>query len=125
MVHVPGLGNGRPGGSLRPSGSNREILARPNPCAKECSSCDWTSVQATACITGARERPSSFFWVAAASGGKTQILPPRWMAGNDTNKARYKMALTRNYRETVVARNQLDPKFARALYAEAVSSLLE
>ena len=35
------------------------------------------------------------------------------------------MALTRNYRETVVARIQSDPKFARALYAEAMSALLE
>ena len=35
------------------------------------------------------------------------------------------MALTRDYRETVVARIQRDPKFARALYAEAVSALLD
>ena len=34
------------------------------------------------------------------------------------------MALTRNYRETVVARIQREPKFARALYAEAMSALL-
>ena len=35
------------------------------------------------------------------------------------------MALTREYRETVLARIQRDPKFARALYAEAVNALLE
>jgi DNA-binding phage protein len=35
------------------------------------------------------------------------------------------MALTRDYKETVVARIQRDPKFARALYAEAVGALLE
>ena len=35
------------------------------------------------------------------------------------------MALTREYRETVLARIKRDPKFARALYAEAISSLLE
>jgi DNA-binding phage protein len=35
------------------------------------------------------------------------------------------MALTRDYRETVVARIQRDRKFARALYAEALSALLD
>jgi DNA-binding phage protein len=35
------------------------------------------------------------------------------------------MALTRDYKETVVARIQRDRKFARALYAEAVNALLE
>src|SRR5712691_4037093 len=35
------------------------------------------------------------------------------------------MALTREYRETVVMRIKRDPKFARALYAEAMSALLE
>ena len=35
------------------------------------------------------------------------------------------MALTREYRETVLARIRRDPKFARALYAEAVNALLE
>src|SRR6516165_1968531 len=35
------------------------------------------------------------------------------------------MALTREYKETVLARIERDPKFARALYAEAVNSLLE
>jgi predicted Zn-dependent protease len=34
------------------------------------------------------------------------------------------MALTRKYRQTVLARIKRDPKFARALYAEAVSALL-
>ena len=35
------------------------------------------------------------------------------------------MALTRDYRETVVARIKRDRKFARALYAEAISAILE
>jgi len=35
------------------------------------------------------------------------------------------MALTRLYTETVVARIKSDPKFARALYAEAVNAILE
>jgi DNA-binding phage protein len=35
------------------------------------------------------------------------------------------MALTREYKETVLARIKRDPNFARALYAEAVNSLLE
>jgi DNA-binding phage protein len=34
------------------------------------------------------------------------------------------MALTRDYKETVVARIKRDRKFARALYAEALSALL-
>jgi DNA-binding phage protein len=33
--------------------------------------------------------------------------------------------LTREYRQTVLARIKRDPKFARALYAEAVNALLE
>lgn len=35
------------------------------------------------------------------------------------------MALTREYKATVLARIQKDPKFARALYAEAINALLE
>jgi len=35
------------------------------------------------------------------------------------------MALTRAYRETVLARIKRDPRFARALYAEAMNALLE
>ncbi len=35
------------------------------------------------------------------------------------------MALTREYKETVLARIKRDPKFARALYAEAISAILE
>jgi DNA-binding phage protein len=35
------------------------------------------------------------------------------------------MVLTRDYKETVLADIKRDPKFARALYAEAVNSLLE
>ncbi len=35
------------------------------------------------------------------------------------------MALTRDYKETVVARIKRDRKFARALYAEAISAILD
>ena len=35
------------------------------------------------------------------------------------------MALTREYKHTVLARIKRDPKFARALYTEAVNALLE
>ncbi len=35
------------------------------------------------------------------------------------------MALTREYKRTVLARINRDPKFARALYAEALNALLE
>ena len=35
------------------------------------------------------------------------------------------MALIQDYKKTVVARIQRDPKFARALYAEALSALIE
>lgn len=35
------------------------------------------------------------------------------------------MVLTRSYRETVIERIQEDPKFAAALYAEAITALLD
>ena len=35
------------------------------------------------------------------------------------------MALTKAYRDTVLARIKREPKFARALYAEAITALLE
>lgn len=35
------------------------------------------------------------------------------------------MALTREYKDTVLARIKRDPQFARALYAEAVNALFE
>jgi DNA-binding phage protein len=35
------------------------------------------------------------------------------------------MALTRDYKQTVLARIKRDPKFARALYAEAINAILE
>ena len=35
------------------------------------------------------------------------------------------MALTREYKQTVLARIKRDPKFARAMYTEAVNALLE
>jgi hypothetical protein len=35
------------------------------------------------------------------------------------------MTLTRDHKETVLARIKRDPKFARALYAEAVGALFE
>ena len=35
------------------------------------------------------------------------------------------MALTRNYRETILERLQADDEFRKALYAEAITALLE
>jgi DNA-binding phage protein len=35
------------------------------------------------------------------------------------------MALTRDYRETVLARIKRDPEFARSLFAEAISAILD
>lgn len=35
------------------------------------------------------------------------------------------MALTRAYKETVLARIKHDPKFAQALYAEAINAILD
>ena len=35
------------------------------------------------------------------------------------------MALTRDYKQTVLADIKRDPKFARALYAEAINALIE
>jgi len=35
------------------------------------------------------------------------------------------MALTREYKQTVLARIKREPKFAQALYAEAVTALIE
>jgi DNA-binding phage protein len=81
--------------------------------------------RATACITDAKAEPISFCWEAAPSGGRTPTSPRRWNAGNDTVKPRHNMALTRDYKETVVARIKRDRKFARSLYAQALSALLE
>lgn len=52
---------------------------------------------------------------------------PRRRGGNSINNQKKKsdMALTREYKQTVVARIQRDRKFARALYAEALNALLE
>src|ERR1019366_4584712 len=64
---------------------------------------------------------------AEANGGRKRTSPPRLRAGSDTSKRRKKnnMALTREYKKTVVARIQRDKKFARALYAEALNALLD
>ena len=35
------------------------------------------------------------------------------------------MALTRDYKATILARIKRDPKFARALYAEAINAILD
>jgi DNA-binding phage protein len=45
--------------------------------------------------------------------------------GKDISKRKPRMALTREYKETVLARIKRDPEFARALYAEAVNALME
>jgi hypothetical protein len=60
-----------------------------------------------------------------ANGGNPLILQPRLNAGKDTNRQKINMALTREYKQTVLARIKRDPKFARALYAEAFNALLE
>ena len=85
----------------------------------------WILGRATACITDTKAGPSSSCLAAAANAGRTPISPLRWNAGNDTNRQRHDMALTRDYKETVVARIKRDRKFAQALYAEALGALLE
>ncbi len=55
------------------------------------------------------------------------MSPLRLCAGSDTSRRRKNndMALTCEYKKTVVARIQRDKKFARALCAEALNALLE
>lgn len=48
----------------------------------------------------------------------------RSSAGSGIGRLEINMALTRDYKETVVARIQRDRAFARALYAEAMNALL-
>jgi DNA-binding phage protein len=69
-------------------------------------------------------RQQSSCLVAAANGCKTPTSPPPLNAGTDISRRDHKMALTRDYKETVMARIKRDRKFARALYAEAISALL-
>src|SRR5690348_5606704 len=90
-----------------------------------CLSCEWISGRATVCISGVMAEHLSSCWAEEANGGRTRTSPPRWNAGNDTNRREHDMALTRDYKETVVARIKRDRKFARALYAEAANALLE
>jgi DNA-binding phage protein len=106
---------------------NREISARPKHCAQACPNCGWISVRAIACISVATEGSLSSCCAAEANGGRTRTSPPRLLAGSDTNRRRKKnnMALTREYKKTVVARIQRDKNFARALYAEALNALFE
>src|SRR5260370_30418074 len=52
-------------------------------------------------------------------------LPPRSNDGTDTNRREPDMALTRDYKETVLARIKRDPKFARLFYAGTIEMLLE
>src|SRR5262245_14144991 len=72
-------------------------------------------------------RRCSSCWAAEVNGARTRTSPPRLRAGSATNRRRKKndMALTREYKRTVVARIQRDRKFARALYAEALNALLD
>ena len=55
------------------------------------------------------------------AGGRTLTLPPRLHVGNTANK-RTKMALTREYKKTVIARIKRDRKFARLIYVSPVTS---
>jgi DNA-binding phage protein len=51
-----------------------------------------------------------------------------FVKGNDCNASIVqddKLSMTREYKQTVLSRLQRDPKFARALYAEAINALLE
>jgi DNA-binding phage protein len=77
------------------------------------------------CISDATEKQLSFYWAAAASGGNPLTLLSQLNAGKDTSNRKIKMALTREYKQTVLARIKRDPKFAKALYAEAVNTLME
>jgi DNA-binding phage protein len=51
--------------------------------------------------------------------------PPPSSAGTDTNRREHDMALTRDYKETVLARIRSDRKFARLFFAGAIEMLLE
>jgi len=62
-------------------------------------------------------------WTLSGIGKSTS--PLRWNGGNNTNRQRHKRALTRDYKEIVVARIKRDRKFAPALHAEAAGALLE
>jgi len=60
-----------------------------------------------------------------ASGDNPLISPWRLNGGKDISKRKSRMALTREYKQTVLARIKRDPEFAQALYAEAVNALME
>ena len=64
--------------------------------------------------------PQAFQVLQYTEAGKTPFA-----AGSGTNWLKRKMALTREYKQTVVARIKRDSAFARALYAEAIDALLE
>jgi DNA-binding phage protein len=53
---------------------------------------------------------------------------PRWLIGRTTNaenKRRATMALTRNFKETIRARVERDPKFRKGLLREGIASMIE
>src|SRR6266545_1576787 len=82
----------------------RATLAPARKCGRACkpiTTCAW-------CVTRRRE-PSS-------------AKLNRW---THCSRSRHKMALTRDYKETLVAHIKRDRKFAQALYAEAVSTLMD
>src|SRR5437016_3578324 len=89
-------------------------------CRKASLNCAWILGPATACITGAKPEPSSFSSAAAASDAREQTSPPQSPDGSVTGKPEPKMITIRDYSETIIARIKREPKFARALYAEAI-----
>lgn len=62
--------------------------------------------------------------ILLAGGDNPQILPQPWRDEKGTRRQN-DMALTKTYKATVLARIQRDPKFARALYVEALNALIE
>src|SRR5436190_11046945 len=87
--------------------------------------CGWILVQAIALITVEKAGTSFSCWAVVPNGDRMPTLPPRLSDGSDINRHVIDMALTRKYKETVVARIQRDRKFGRALYTEAMNALLE
>jgi hypothetical protein len=82
----------------------------------------WTSALATACISDAKARQSSFIALLGGGSkrGKTPTSTLLWKDGSDISIRN--MALTRLYKETVLARIQRDREFARVFFAGALEA---
>src|SRR5690606_136137 len=106
---------------------NPAISARPKRYARECRNCGWILGRVIACILDVMGKRSSFCSAAEANGDRARTSQQQLRGGKNTGKRRKKndMALTCEYKKTVVARIQRDKKFARALYAEAMNAMLE